>query len=385
MKAPPRYVTDLWLSLNELVKGQTHPPTNSKDWTEQLGHLVNAIGHEARQALEEDLLLSLFYRERLVDALGNRLDEGWLQAMQFIESQSASIPGRVIALQTYKTIPGSLHADYLQSWNLWDVSNRNEARQIEIGERAKALLILLHDLLALERDGGIIGDHPLSPSSLDLGWAYASWDVGDVEEVRVPWITPAWTSFWEFDQLAHAWNEALRNNKEWQEQSPNKVTFLAYHWIAAITLLFSGKNPLKPLSRGSPKEEDWQAVVKTSAELLKLRPSVRKDRIDSWLARLPVLLAPETGIPEEVRQKFANNKALKAHWNKPEIASKVRRLRARHLLPFKEKGSLLKSFTPEGRTFPPAPKLTDFSAAKKAQANTMPFGHRRGYQPARWR
>ena len=228
-----------------------------------------------------------------------------------MEARSVSIPGRLVSSRDDCV----LHADYHRSWNFWD---SEKERSIEIGDRTKALIVLLHDLLALEKEGGIVGSHALSPDSMSLGWAFASWDIGLRDEVKVPWITPAWTSFWEFDQFSHIWAVALKKGflKNTTDLcDPPKTDsggrgheFLLYTWIAGIARIFESAPPAVPLESvilpKSGNSDGWslpwdkltEAVHKLLEDYLTVRTTVRAERIKSWLIRLPVLLAPESSL-----------------------------------------------------------------------------------------
>ncbi|MFP5284911.1 MAG: hypothetical protein ACLGI9_04160, partial [Thermoanaerobaculia bacterium] len=340
LKAVPRYIADLWFSLEELVDPEPLVYKQSS-WRDLLENLINLIGQEAHRAVEEDRMMSIHYRERFVDALGIG-DEGWLQAMRFVEARSVSVPGRVIAFRRHGCV---LHADYLRSWSFWDLEER---ASIDIDDRTRAMFVLLHDLLALERGGGIVGSHALSPDSLNLGLAYAAWDVGLSEEVRVQWITPEWTSFWEFDQFCHAWKALLHNSSLWQDlvEEAERRALLAYTWIAAITNLLAGSKtvPLFPRDSGEldPESSLWdQLAVATNALIPEAhQPTVRGDRIRSWLTRLPVLLAPESGFMVSSKIRVLPRiipKFLTKEWESfltPRLMANIRRLRADRLAPF---------------------------------------------------
>jgi hypothetical protein len=377
LKAAPRYIADLWFALDELVerKGTSERPLND---------LIERIGQEAHRAVEEDPLLPIRCRESFVDALGIGADEGWLEAMKFVQARSVSVPGRLVPFREEGCV---LNAQYKRSWAFWDLV---EKKPIEIDERAKALLILLHDLLALEREGGIVGSHALSPDSLNLDWAFASWDAGLPEEVKVPWITPAWTSFWEFEQFEHLWNHALRGNV-WSNAEDAQRAYLAYAWIAGITMVLCGQ-PAAIKTLGNVKAEDLkpEAVLWTDLEnairslVAEMAPAKRKpertrpsparaDLIESWLIRLVVLLSPESGflpgkhevLDTRARELFADSKVEK-FFDQTRIWSKVQRLRADRLAPFIDT-DLLARFQAEEQTvntinqkrFNPDKKLLD--------------------------
>jgi hypothetical protein len=344
LKAAPRYIADLWFSLYELNLPAPKKP---------LENLIEYLGQEAHRAVEEDPLLSIRYRERFIDALGIGPDEGWLQAMKFIEARSVSVPGRLVPFREERC---TLNAHFRRSWSFFDLG---EDKPIDIGERAKALLILLHDLLALEREGGIIGSHALSPDSMDLDWAFASWDAGLSEEVKVPWITPSWTSFWEYEQFDNLW-QAVKQGGIWSQDEKAQRAFLAYAWLAGVTLILCGR-PTKSLKLSEipeadlhePAAEIWTELEEAIEGLVhEVSPrgrdsqeaspsSARADRIESWLIRLPVLLAPESGfmpgtleILEEKAPHLFAKEEVQTFYDQRRISSKIRRLRADRLAPF---------------------------------------------------
>ena len=356
LRATPRYIADLWFALYDLVERKGTPK-------QALNDLIERIGQEAHRAVEEDTLLPIHCRESFVDALGIGIDEGWLEAMKFVQARSISVPGRLVPFREERCV---LNAQYKRSWALWDLI---EKKPIEIDERAKALLVLLHDLLALEREGGIVGSHTLSPDSLSLDWAFASWDAGLPEEVKVPWITPTWTSFWEFEQFEKLWDHALRGNV-WSNPEEVQRAYLAYAWIAGITLILCGRPEVITPSKFKandlglePKSALWAAledaikslVVEVApppeekppkelpqSETKVTRPSpARADLIESWLIRLIVLLSPESGflpgrhevLDQHAKKLFADTN-VQRFFRQKRIWSKIRRLRADRLEPF---------------------------------------------------
>jgi hypothetical protein len=404
LKAAPRYIADLWFSVRELLGDKKELPNEREPWGKRLNQLINLIGRETHRALEEDELLSIPYRERFIDALGVGVDEEWLQAMRFIEARSLSIPGRLIPFRDHECV---LHANLQRSWGFWDLEKE---RRIDIGERTKSLIILLHDLLALEREGGIVGSHSLSPNSLDLGWGFASWDLGLRDEVRVPWITPAWTSFWEFDQFGHIWVSALKKSKFWEasgestlksghpvnkpgiESESLRRVFLLYTWVAGVNQILRKGSPttteniIPQSAEELTKSSLWEGLAKDIRQLIldSEAPTLRAERIKNWLIRLPVLLAPEAGLitanedSDALLKKCADhlfNLFNEAQW-KTFMASrsdKIRSLRADRLVPFMINKAKLKEFAPPKPAEPEeSPKPADQTEHK---IKTHPINH----------
>ncbi len=262
--------------------------------------------------------------------------------------------------------------------------------EVMLSDRTAAAIVFLHDLLALRRMRGIVGESLMKRLLPDLKWAYAKWDLGAAGVVKAKWLTPPWLSFWQCDFLRRGWNDTwmwmrnveptLRENKV-LFTNHGVVAYLAYTWIKIGTIIISADKDsmcskmnlptvkeikekmgavketqdFKDILKSAPDDhiekllkmtqdlEKWLKLVSDLSEMSKRHglSAVKRELIHGWLARIACILAPESGIPSSISSLFFSKKGdkLLTFWMKPDIAREIRQIRAETAAQFYKKGS----------------------------------------------
>jgi hypothetical protein len=153
-------------------------------------------------------------------------------------------------------------------------------------------LTIFHDLLALGPDAEAFAS-PFLPVEPQSSWAATEWRSGTMQEAVLPWPTPRFQSFWEYDLFLHAWNQVARepHGTDWDRT----LKRLVYVWVNVSLALIEGRAPepmqtVPDLTKLVPR---LHGVVKR----VRSESAARATLIKEWLIDLALLLMPETGLP----------------------------------------------------------------------------------------
>ncbi|MBI4917900.1 MAG: hypothetical protein HY825_18835 [Acidobacteria bacterium] len=341
LRSSPRHVADLWFSLDRVAHKKPGDPADLRHrpgWDPRLSDLVETLGEETRRAVQEDPLLWIQERERLLEIVQLGPGDEWLQDADAskIGSFSTWRDGRLPVVRDEMGVC-TLRAAFFGDWLLRldpqpsgsDAPHDGKAltrEELRVSDRTRALIVLLHDLLALKQAGGLVGPHPLAPDPNRLGWAVARWHIdvpGADRFAEFHWPTPPWTSFWEFELLADAWRRGINLAARTADQKSGlkpfvddaaETSWLAAVWIAAITSIIGDATGLKdclPLTPKKPRDASEYSkdlsgsAAKIFGKLNGKNPPLaapRRRLIEGWQRALMVMLAPEYNLPQHMSE-----------------------------------------------------------------------------------
>ena len=341
LEAPYRQLFDFWEHARRAVKDKE--PTSRK--------LGAFLGDEARHAIDEDDRLPLKARRAFLDAFEEGADDTWELITDDLGTRARVASSLELDMNKTLNVVAPRHREWIVAPNAfpWD----------QPGPRAKASLILFHDVLQLDRETGVSGPG-LAPDPWSLEWVYGLWDFGPDRQVRVPWPTPAWKSVWKYDILRSIWEPARQNVQRVMARGREgeSLEYLSFVWMTACTSLLHREflpNVILGPEWTTPKRPEAsegrklaQALHTLWDEVAGRRPGVgesgrpnnpaREARIESWLVALACMLAPESGVLSEKTDESpaadALAKALEEVWTQSDVARQIRSHRARRLASF---------------------------------------------------
>lgn len=219
-----------------------------------------------------------------------------------------------------------------------------------LSDRTTAAIILLHDLLALFRPTGIVGDM-LVPKPHQLVWAAGRWDYGRENHLIVPWPMPPWRSFWELCIFRSWWDAAVEKVRGMTGSVQFlRVEVLAYTWLYYGTAIARGNYPkdvnhIDNFINWAPKtrEDAWKSVFREMKNVAVANTRIEANSSDSygatreitaryWLGCVACTLLPESGLPNAIADYFMldseSASALHAYWSQAHVAAHIRRWRA---------------------------------------------------------
>jgi hypothetical protein len=278
----------------------------------------------------------------------------------------------------------------------WDVKlthllKSGGTEEVILNQPTAAALIFMHDLLAFSDPTRIIGKNLILKNGTPL-WAYTQWPLGsDACPIKVPWHFPPWQTVFECDLLRRCWIEVWEWSREIAKEAKDAIfiKILVYLWLRIITNILSKpknsrkihlrkdsikiknednyhKNSLKLYNKKLNRQASWEELLSDCQaweELLsdirnlhdykKNQTKKREQIIRGWFAAIGCLLAPETNIPKDIREFFAEYNYIKKIIIETIIAGGIRKLRAQSAVLFFDNGALdlLKDlFNPQRKT-----------------------------------
>ena len=214
------------------------------------------------------------------------------------------------------------------------VHEGTERRDVWLDEPTAASVALFHDMMALRRPPGLVGE-PLAPRPSELGWAGAEWEVVPGRPVRVPWRCPAWHTIREMALLREDWLNAWKDVRHQtgptglESTREHLAAYLALSWVSLATgrLLRGDEHPgPSPLREELPRnafatedvrerltagwrdffEQDLRAICDEILAYEQQKPTTarRFQVVTSWLAYVTCMLAPESGLPRWIVEEF---------------------------------------------------------------------------------
>lgn len=384
-KLPPRHLSDLWLYLKE---GIHEPDTSGSEAAIRLAIKL------FKESFMEDHYLTPDRIEDIISTVEPDFEGNNQFNTSLFDIEDYLGPDIEKSLEERSFV-----ARQAKDWFLrFKDETRPDSNKINlhtVTSRTERATALLHDLLVLKQPRGIVGDS-LMKRRKPLMWAYAKWDMGARGIVEIPWPTPPWLSFWQYDFMRQGWNEVwtwfrgmeLKLYEEKLDPNPSATTaFFAFAWIKMGTIIVAGdhdpsqkmilytadqiksktdenqscfnmgitEDDKKKIEKMFPTLQDWLELVswlsKLSESTSTTQSPLKKELIEGWLVRIACILAPESGVPTRIRSLFFGPEgySLRKFWRKQYVAREIRKIRARSAVEFKKKGDevlLKKLFNP---------------------------------------
>ncbi|MEO1018703.1 MAG: hypothetical protein AAFY56_13580 [Pseudomonadota bacterium] len=366
LNAPVRRLTDLWFDLDEVVGDQKNTEAEEdlpnllqyqkqglfeSESDFQLDHqqllspeVISFFARVAQSALEEDRATDRLSRNELPGALGTvgvgtpdlSLLDITPYSIRHAEKQVTALletveperdDARPIEVSAFLKVAGH------KMWQLsvGDISDedRKNRRRYRLSSQAASSLIFFHDLVVLGTDYPSIGRRSVTPFDGNVDddqqpWAVIEWRQGSLRRFDdIRWPIPSWQSYWEFDLFLHAWSKEVEEFAPVTIRGPEKniVVWLAFAWISCCLAVLSGNKPMTVRRsagwrQSGPSNDDWKELLNRLDRLAaeNSRTTLRGRRLRDWLVRLALMTLPESGLPQDAREKLSASDKMKNLW-----------------------------------------------------------------------
>ncbi|MCB1035643.1 MAG: hypothetical protein KDD47_17610 [Acidobacteria bacterium] len=340
LSAAPRQVADFWIGLHlENVKAERTNWKSGADIEElRRKGAIDFFVRKFQDAIREDPNLSPEEKPAIIEALREDFRGAWELNTKAISIAFDLGPEVYFPLRrktkSLENGPETSCRVVIAEMKDWDINPRRSRNDYSVpaeeekrraslltprfSDQATASLFIVHDLLALRRPLGLIG-HELVPDPFKTVWAGAIWSVGPGRRVRIPWVTPYWSSFWEFSLFRNAWNEVVRQARM-MDPLPRrpKQPYLGdysfsifYWWLRIIVSILGKKKEKKGIKRNITPVREGQGfrpptvemIQEVFTDLLSLKKEVeagtkrrRALLLEHFLCHVVCAFAPESGV-----------------------------------------------------------------------------------------
>ena len=321
----PRRMADFWIALNELVGSpRARPdPASPPNAAESRRKLVDHMALLCQSSLAGDPHLTPLEREQAVRAIRRTAGDTWtIGALPFrvgVDSEpkpplSLVSQGRGARTHTVRLVPAA-HREWRfevveEPSGLGDAPRPSAVRAID--SMIKAELTLLHDLV-------VLGDSSMATALLDVatleqaGWASTEWPAKG-EPLRLGWLPPPLSSFWEMDLFLDAWNAVVRRPRTTTDDV-FEAGLLLYTWVSSGTAALLRRRLTHPLP---PQRPDWSHLSGQLEELCRIGNDAHDARAgvaSEWLIRIALLIMPET-VPSSISTPVQLGPKVTEFWSR---------------------------------------------------------------------
>ncbi len=373
-QVPPRVVADLWFRLQRLSEQarQTHQTLRAQDVlrTQQAlrGEYFRTANSLFEDAIHADGQLTDAQQQRILKTFQPRVSDSpsWQVAPEYTTVACEEAVKSEVATQETLLPATTCRTQYDGKWVIRPTpSESKESRLPTLACAATAMFCLTHDLIhlmQLQAEPSCVSNVSMKDVAVTIhDFSYAGSGL-EGKQISVNWPVPEFTLFWDWDRFLSVWKRANRSLQLWippsKDSAPTQLAFLAYWWIAGAVSVYSGDSALpladiKVVDDRKSQRELWAQLGNRVRALVGRISSEQQNRVSrsgpggiarlrNWLEQLAFLIAPEGGLPDDLRQAFlsegsstltnsASDKksSLIDFWSVAERANRIRRQRNR--------------------------------------------------------
>jgi hypothetical protein len=328
LQAPARQVADLWL----LFESLSHP--GGQGVGKPLEGLIETLTELLRNLIEEEPGLSPAQRARVLagldkDAAGKPIFQTDVLGIRREFQPGTSMGTARCTLRVHQA------ARWLMGLPEDDASKGPAKPAAYIEDRTSAAIMLIHDLVAMGKEGTLLGGSVASTAK-SRGWLTAEWSLG-ATSVEVPWPEPDWATFRTFDRFAWSWRRASQDAQRADATSDDRASIFAFAFLSCALDVADRAAGRSPAPKTAPTDKEWTALAKRLRDLLE-----SLEAGDELAQTLPVTvacaLAPESAPFLTAGQLGSFVDVLRSKWAKPSCARAIRSARLARIKRFYEPG-----------------------------------------------